>query len=202
MSRRRGPKQRHNRRFGVAIFEPGKAFERKPYIPGQHGRRVRRKISDYSTGLIEKQKLRLMYGLTEKQFRLTFKESKRRDGVTGDNLMQMLERRLDNVVYKLGMSRSRDAARQFVNHGHIKVNGIKVDIASFQCSEGDVIEVRERTSSRQLATRNLDGIQYKAPPAWLAVEADALRGTVNRMPSSEELDAGVNVQLIVEFYSR
>lgn len=202
MSRNTGPKQRHNRRFGMAIFAPGKAFERKPYIPGQHGRKVRRKTSDYSIGLIEKQKLRLMYGLTEKQFRLTFKEAKRRGGVTGDNFLQMLESRLDNVVYKLGMGRSREATRQFVNHGHVKVNGHKVDIASYQCSEGDIVEVREKTSSRQLATRSLDGIQYKAPPAWLTIEADALRGTVNRLPSKEELDAGVNVQLVVEFYSR
>ena len=144
-----------------------------------------------------------MYGLTEKQFRRAFAEAKRRQGVTGDNFVQILETRLDNVIYNLGFAKSRQAARQFVCHGHITVNGQKVDIPSFAVNAGDEIEVRERSSSRQLATRNLEENQYKVVPAWLALQVDALKGTVSRLPEGEdELNPGVNVQLIVEFYSR
>lgn len=203
MSRYTGPTTRINRRFSQAIFNTTKAFERKPYLPGQHGPRLRRKASEYGTGLNEKQKLRYMYGLTEKQFRRAFTEAKRRTGVTGDNFVQILETRLDNVIYNLGFAKSRQAARQFVCHGHIAVNGQKVDIPSFAVSAGDEIEVRERSSSRQLATRNLEENQYKVVPAWLALQVDALKGTVVRLPEGEEeLNPGVNVQLIVEFYSR
>lgn len=202
MSRYTGPKARINRKFKMAIFGATKASERKPYPPGQHGPRLRRKESGYSIGLNEKQKLRYMYGLTEKQFRLAFGRAKRKDGVTGNNFLQILDSRLDNVVYLLGFARTRRASRQFVNHGHISVNGHKVDIPSFECSSGDIIEVREGTSSKQLATRNLDGSQYRAIPAWLSVEPDLLKGTVNRLPSAEELQKDINVQLIVEFYSR
>lgn len=202
MARYKGPKTRINRRFGMAIFPANKASERKPYPPGQHGPRLRRKFSEYALGLNEKQKLRYMYGLNEKQFRLAFDRAKRKGGVTGDNFLQILDVRLDNVVYLLGFARTRRAARQFVNHGHIKVNGHKVDIPSYECSPSDIIEVREGTSSRQLATRSLDGSQYRAVAAWLAVEADALKGTVSRLPSPEELQQDINVQLIVEFYSR
>ena len=156
MSRYTGPTTRINRRFSQAIFAPTKAFERKPHLPGQHGPRLRRKLSDYAIGLNEKQKLRYMYGMTEKQFRLTFERAKSKRGVTGEIFLQMLECRLDNVVYRLGLAKSRAAARQFVGHGHIVVNGKKTDIASFSVKEGDEIEVRERTSSRQLATQSLE----------------------------------------------
>ncbi len=202
MARYTGPTTRINRRFGQAIFAPSKAFERKPHPPGIHGPRLRRKVSDYSLGLNEKQKLRYMFGLTEKQFRLTFDKAKRKRGVTGENFLQLLETRLDNVVYQLGLARSRQAARQFVSHGHIRVNSHKVDIPSYEVKPGDVIEVRDRTSSRQLATRCLDETQYRTVPAWLGMERDALRGTVNRLPSPEEMEQGINLQVIVEFYSR
>jgi small subunit ribosomal protein S4 len=202
MARYTGPTTRINRRFGQAIFAPSKAFERKPHLPGIHGPRLRRRVSDYSTGLNEKQKLRYMFGLTEKQFRLTFDKAKRKRGVTGENFLQLLEIRLDNVVYQLGFARSRQAARQFVNHGHIRVNGQKVDIASYEVNPGDVIEVRERTSSRQLATRCLDETQYRVVPAWLTIDRDGLRGTVNRLPDISEMEQGINLQVIVEFYSR
>ena len=197
------PKTKVNRRFGHPIFAAKKAMERKPYFPGQHGpKNKRRKETPYSKGLIQKQMLRLMYGLQEKQFRNAFDKAKRQKGVTGEIFMSMLETRLDNVVYRLGFGRSRFAARQFVNHGHILVNGQKVDIPSYQCAAGDVVTVKDRTSSKQFATRSLDGIQYRMPPAWLSIEADALKGTVNRMPTPEELQSPVNVQLIVQFYSR
>ena len=202
MSRYTGPTSRINRRFSQAIFAPTKAFERKPHLPGQHGPRLRRKLSDYAIGLNEKQKLRYMYGMTEKQFRLTFGRAKSKRGVTGEIFLQMLECRLDNVVYRLGLAKSRAAARQFVGHGHIVVNGKKTDIASFSVKEGDEIEVRERTSSRQLATQSLEGSQARIVPEWLNLNTDSLKATVNRIPSVDETEQSINVQLIVEYYSR
>ena len=202
MSRYTGPTTRINRRFSQAIFAPTKAFERKPHLPGQHGPRLRRKLSDYAIGLNEKQKLRYMYGMTEKQFRLTFERAKSKRGVTGEIFLQMLECRLDNVVYRLGLAKSRAAARQFVGHGHIVVNGKKTDIASFSVKEGDEIEVRERTSSRQLATQSLEGSQARIVPEWLNLNIDSLKATVNRIPSVDETEQSINVQLIVEYYSR
>ncbi|MBT4757476.1 MAG: 30S ribosomal protein S4 [Opitutae bacterium] len=202
MSRYTGPTTRINRRFGQAIFAPTKAFERKPHPPGQHGPRLRRKFSEYAVGLNEKQKLRFMYGITEKQFRLTFEKAKNTRGVTGEIFLQMLETRLDSVIYRLGFAKSRAGARQFVGHGHICVNGQKTDIASFIVKEGDEIEVRERTSSRQLATRSMEESQGRTVPEWLTLNADALKATINRLPSTEETENSINVQLIVEFYSR
>jgi small subunit ribosomal protein S4 len=202
MSRYTGPTTRINRRFGMAIFPANKSFERRTYPPGQHGPSFRRKVSDYGAGLLEKQKLRMMYGLTEKQFRNLFQKAKRKQGITGDNFLSYLETRLDNVVYRLGFAKTRKSARQFVNHGHLLINGHKVDIPSYQVSVGDDITVREKTSSRQVATRNLDGSQYNNTPPWLEVKADSLQGTVSRMPQSDELEQSINVQLVVEFYSR
>ena len=186
----------------MAIFPANKAFERRTYPPGQHGPNFRRKVSDYGEGLVEKQKLRMMYGLTEKQFRNLFERAKRKQGVTGEVFLTLLETRLDNVIYRLGFAKTRQAARQFVNHGHLLVNGKKVDIPSYQVSAGDEIGVREKTSSRQVATRNLEGSQYHNNPAWVEVNADSLQGTVTRLPEAEELDQSVNVQLVGEFYSR
>ena len=202
MSRYTGPTTRINRRFGMAVFPANKSCERRTYPPGQHGPSYRRKVSDYGEGLIEKQKLRMMYGLTEKQFRNMFERAKRKKGVTGEVFLTMLEVRLDNVVYRLGLAKTRRAARQFVNHGLILVNGVKTDIPSFQVSVGDEIGVREKTSSRQLATRNLEGSQYHPSPPWLEINADSLQGTVSREPQLDELEQSVNVQLVVEFYSR
>jgi small subunit ribosomal protein S4 len=202
MSRYTGPTTRINRRFGMAIFPANKSFERRTYPPGQHGPSFRRKVSDYGAGLLEKQKLRMMYGLTEKQFRNLFQKAKRKQGITGDNFLSYLETRLDNVVYRLGFAKTRKSARQFVNHGHLLINGHKVDIPSYQVSVGDDITVREKTSSRQVATRNLDGSQYNNTPPWLEVKADSLQGTVSRMPQADELEQSINVQLVVEFYSR
>ncbi len=202
MSRYTGPTTRINRRFSQAIFAPTKAFERKPHPPGQHGPRLRRKLSEYAIGLNEKQKLRFMYGMTEKQFRLTFEKAKNTRGVTGEIFLQMLETRLDSVIYRLGLAKSRAAARQFVAHGHIAVNGKKTDIPSFIVKEGDEIEVRERSSSRQLATRCMEESQSRTVPEWLTLNADALKATINRLPSEDETEDTINVQLIVEYYSR
>ena len=202
MSRYTGPTTRINRRFGMAIFPANKSFERRTYPPGQHGPSFRRKVSDYSAGLLEKQKLRMMYGLTEKQFRNLFQKAKRKQGITGETFLSSLETRLDNVVYRLGFAKTRKSARQFVNHGHLLVNGHKVDIPSYQVSVGDDLTVREKSSSRQVATRNLDGSQYNNTPPWLEVKADSLQGTVTRLPQADELEKSINVQLVVEFYSR
>lgn len=202
MSRYTGPTTRINRRFGMAIFPANKSFERRTYPPGQHGPNFRRKISDYSAGLLEKQKLRFMYGLTEKQFRNLFLKAKRKQGITGDNFLSLLETRLDNVVYRLGFAKTRKAARQFVNHGHILINGKKVDIPSYQVSVGEDLTVREKTSSRQVATRNLDGSQYHSTPPWLEAKVDSLQGVVSRMPQPDELEQSINIQLVVEYYSR
>ena len=202
MSRYTGPSARINRRFGQSIFPTAKVRDHKNHPPGIHGPRLRRKNSDYSVGLNEKQKLRYMFGLTEKQFRLTFERAKRIRGITGQIFLQLLETRLDNVVYQAGFSRTRRAARQLVNHGHVSVNGKKVDIPSYTTKPGDVIEIRQRPSSRQLATRGVEESQFRTPPAWLAVESDSLKATVSRAPIPEEMEQSVNVQLIVEFYSR
>ena len=202
MARYTGPTTRLSRRFGQPIFGSNKSFEKKNYPPGIHGPRRRRKMSEYAVGLNEKQKLRFAYGLTEKQFRRTFEQAKRERGVTGERFLELLERRLDNVIYLLGFARSRKASRQFVNHGHIKVNGQKVDIPSFVVSEGDEIEVRDATSSRQLATRCLEETRMRVVPAWLTVQEDSLKGSVTRLPSRDEIEPIVNEQLIVEFYSR
>jgi len=202
MARYTGPTTRINRRFGMSIFPPNKAQDRKPHPPGQHGPRLRRKQSEFSIGLNEKQKLRYTYGLTEKQFRKIFEKAKSTRGVTGEVFLQMLESRLDAVIYSIGFAKTRRAARQFVTHGHVKINGHKVDIPSFKVSAGDVIEVKEATSSRQLATRALEDSRIRTVPNWITRNEDALTATVSREPTSEDIESPVNVQLIVEFYSR
>jgi len=202
MARYTGPTTRISRRFGQPIFGSNKSLEKRGYPPGQHGPRLRRKNSDYAIGLGEKQKLRFMYGLMEKQFRRTFDQAKNQRGVTGTIFLQLLETRLDSIVYNLGYAKSRSAARQFVNHGHIRVNGGKVDIPSYQVQPGDEIEVRNATSSRQLATRNMDVTRLRNVPEWMTRNDEAFRGTVNRLPNREELEQSINEQIIVEFYSR
>jgi len=186
----------------MSIFPPNKAQDRKPHPPGQHGPRLRRKPSDYSLGLNEKQKLRYLYGLTEKQFRRTFQRAKNKRGVTGEIFVRMLETRLDSVIYSTGFAKTRRQARQFVSHGHVKVNGRKVDVPSFSVSSGDSIEVKGSTSSRQLATRSLEDTRVRNVPLWLTRNEDALTATVNREPTADDIETGINVQLIVEFYSR
>lgn len=203
MARYTGPATRINRKFGMSVFPASKAQERKPHPPGQHGPRLRRnKQSEYSIGLAEKQKLRYMYGMTEKQFRRSFETARNKIGVTWQIFVQLLERRLDSTIYAAGFAKTRRQARQFVAHGHIKVNGRKTDIPSFQVSAGDVIEVRESTSSRQLATRAIEDTRVRTVPLWMTRNEDQLTTTVNRLPTSDDVETGVNVQAIVEFYSR
>ena len=202
MARYLGPTTRISRRFGQLILGSGKALERRNYPPGQHGPKSRRKFSEYAVGLNEKQKLRYIYGLLERQFRRVFEIAKRERGITGERFLQLLETRLDSVIFLLGFAKTRAAARQFVNHGHIRVNGHKVDIASYNVQAGDEIEVKNTPGSRQLATRCLEENRARNVPGWLALNAEAFKAIVNRLPNRDEMEPGVNEQLIVEFYSR
>jgi small subunit ribosomal protein S4 len=202
MARYTGPRTKKSRRYGVALFGPHKALERRNYPPGVHGDKGRRKQSEYATALGEKQKLRIMYGLLERQFRRYYEIALNRRGVTGEILLQLLETRLDNVVFRLGMANSRRAARQMVNHGHIAVNGRKVTIASYITKVGDVVEVRGNAVSRQLATRGLAAMQIVTVPEWLLIDKDNFKGEVKRIPTREEIAPIVNEQLIIELYSR
>ncbi|HEX9783590.1 MAG TPA: 30S ribosomal protein S4 [Opitutaceae bacterium] len=202
MARYTGPTTRISRRFGQPIFGPSKALEKRSYPPGVHGPRSRRKNSEYAIGLMEKQKLRYMYGLLERQFRRIFAIAKNERGVTGERFMQLLETRLDSVVYLLGFARTRRASRQFVNHGHIRVNGRKVDIPSYQLKESDEITVKDSSNARQLATRCMEETRVRNVPPWLTRHDDAMRGVVERLPVRDEMDPTINDQLIVEFYSR
>ena len=203
MARYTGPKDKISRRFGVAIFGPSKALERRSFGPGQHGARSgRKKQSDYSVALNEKQKLRYQYGVLEKQFRRFFEEASRRRGVTGEILLQMLECRLDNVVYRLGLANSRNAARQYVSHGHVTVNGKKLNVPSAQVKPGDVVAMKQAARAQQMGLRSLDLTQAIVVPDWLTQDRDKLGGKVNRLPSREEIDPIVNEQLVVELYSR
>ncbi len=203
MARYTGPKQRISRRYGVPIFGTSKTLERRNFPPGVHGARAgRRKKSDYAVALAEKQKLRFQYGILERQFRRYFEEAQRRLGVTGSILLQLLESRLDNIVFRFGFANSRDAARQFVNHGHVLVNGKRVDIPSYQVRAGDEIGIRDSPRSQQLVNRMLDLTQAVPVPDWVTVDRDNFKGVVNRIPSREEIDPIVNEQLVVELYSR
>lgn len=202
MARYTGPSTRLSRRFNTPLFGATKAYERRPYPPGQHGPKLRRKLSEYAVGLNEKQKLRYTYGLLERQFRRLFETAKRERGVTGERFLQLLETRLDSVVYLLGFAKSRAAARQLVGHGHIRVNGHKVDIASYSVQVGDEIEVRAAAASRQLVTKNLEESRARSVPGWLTLNAEAFKAVVNRLPTREEMVPEINEQLIVEFYSR
>jgi small subunit ribosomal protein S4 len=203
MARYTGPKSKVSRRYGVALFGPSKALERKNYPPGMHGPKgSRRKLSDYAVALAEKQKLRYQYGLLERQFRRYFQTARTRRGVTGEILLQLLETRLDNVIYRLGFANSRSSARQMVSHGHVAVNGRKVNIASCNLKPGDKITVKDKPGSRRLAARNIEIAQIQPVPDWLEVDKENFQGSVARIPTREEIAPIVNEQLIVELYSR
>ncbi len=208
MARYTGPVCRLCRRENMKLYLKGErcysdkcAYERRSYAPGQHGR-LRSKMSDYGIRLREKQKLKRMYGLCEKQFKRYFKEADRQKGVTGTNFLILLERRLDNTVYRLGFAQSRAQARQLVRHGHILVNGKRVDIPSYLLKPGDVISVREK--SRQLALINeaLEAVPRRGVPPWLELRKEEYEGVFKSYPTREEMNIPVQEQLIVEFYSK
>lgn len=204
MSRYTGPKARVSRRLGTNIWgTKGEtiALDRRPYPPGEHGRSRRRgNVSEYLLQLQEKQKARHTYGLTERQFRNIFTEASRRQGVTGDNMLRFLELRLDNVVYRAGWGATRPQSRQFVNHGHVNVNGRRVTIPSYRVRKGDVIELREKARSFTVVQWNSDVLD-RTPPAWLDQRGE-FQITVRELPLREQIDIPVREQLIVELYSK
>lgn len=201
MARYRGPKQKRARRFKEAIFGPSKALERKPYGPGQHGRSRHAKKSEYAIQLDEKQKAKYTYGLLERQFRTLFKKANAKQGVTGEILLQFLESRLDNTVYRLGFARTRRQARQLILHRHIAVNGILVNIPSYAMRPGDVITLRPKSrdlSAVQDALTNANRKKY----SWLEMDRKLLTGKFLNVPEIQEIPENINVQLIVELYSK
>jgi small subunit ribosomal protein S4 len=202
MARYTGPRVRISRRFGIPIFGPTKYLERRNYGPGVHGPKSRRKTTEYGEALIEKQKLRYYYGLMEKQFRGVYEKALRRRGITGEQMLQILETRLDSVVFQLGFANTRAAARQMVNHGHITVNGRKAAIASFALKVNDIISVKNNNVSKQLATKGLEVAASRAVPDWLSLNKEELKGVVMRIPTRDEIQPIANEQAVVEFYSR
>lgn len=199
MSRYTGPKFKLSRRLGISLSGTGKELKR-PFPPGQHGASQRRKLSGYGMQLQEKQKLRHMYGLSEKQFRNLFDKATKMQGIAGENFMILLERRLDNLVYRLGFSNSRAGARQLVAHGHVTVNGRKVDIPSYLVSPGEVIGLRERSRGLKVIKEARENNNFI--PAYLDFNEQAMEGTLTRLPERSELPPEINEQEIVEFYSR
>ncbi len=202
MARYRGPKSKIARKFGEPIFGPDKVFEHKNYPPGMHGASARRrKVSEYGLQLKEKQKAKYTYGVLEKQFRNLFEKASSAKGVTGEVLLQMLESRLDNVVFRLGIAKSRAAARQFVSHKHIVVNGKVTNIPSFQVKPGDIVGVRERSKSMEEITDSLNS-RRSAQYEWLEWDGDNFAGKFLNLPEREEIPENIKEQLIVELYSK
>lgn len=201
MARYRGPKQKIARRFKEPIFGPSTALERKPYGPGQHGRSRYTRKSEYAVQLDEKQKAKYTYGLLEKQFRNLYKRATRQEGVTGELFLQLLESRLDNVVFRLGLARTRRQARQLVSHKHIVVNGQVVNIPSYQVKPGDIITVRPKSRDLELINEALESYsvsKYK----WLETDKKSKSGKFLNLPVMEEIPENINVQLIIELYSK
>ncbi len=208
MARYTGSKCRLCRREGTKLFLRGDrcytdkcAYERRPYAPGQHGRR-RKKSSDYEIQLREKQKVKRLYGVLEAQFRRYFQIAEAKKGVTGTNLLRILELRLDNVVYRLGFAQSRNQARQLVKHGHFLVNGRKVDIPSFQVRVGDEIVVKEKSRNLAIIQESQEAIARRAVPGWLELNAQEYKGVVKALPEREDITFPINENLIVELYSK
>lgn len=208
MAKYRGPVCRLCRREGVKLFLKGSrcmtekcAIERRSYPPGQHGQ-GRQRVSEYSAQLREKQKLKRIYGLQERQFRGMFDMAERRKGITGEQLLKLLECRLDNVVYRLGFACSRREARQLVNHGHFLVNGKKTDVPAYHVKVGDVVEVRQRSRGVASIVAALDAVESRGIPAWLELDRAAFKGTVKAVPTKDDITLPVNEQMVVELYSR
>lgn len=202
MARYTGPRTRRSRRVGQLLDEnKAKYYDRRPYPPGEHGRR-RIRETDYLIQLREKQKMRQIYGVLEKQFRRYYREAARSKGITGDTLLQFLECRLDNVVYRAGLARTRPQARQLVNHGHFRVNNRKVDIPSYRVRAGDVVTVKDRSRDSIVIRQALDTLGERTRPGWLEVTPEDRRITVLDVPNRSQIDTEVQEQLVVELYSK
>ena len=200
MSRYTGPAYKKSRKLGFSCLENGKELARRPYAPGIHGTSRRRKLSEYGIQLEEKQKLRFMYGLSEKQFARTFERAGKMSGIHGENLLKLLESRLDNIVYRMGLANTRRGARQLVNHGHITVNGKSVNIPSYTVKPGDVISVKEKSLNHPAMKQALENVVARAK--FVEFDANKMTGTYVRYPERSELNADVNESLVVEFYNR
>lgn len=200
MARYTGSIYRKSRRLGFSVLETGQELGRKPYAPGQHGQDRRKKLSNYGEQLQEKQKVRFMYGINEKQFRKIFDEASKIKGVHGENFLKLLESRLDNLVYRIGFSTTRKGARQLVNHGHITVNGKKVDIPSYRCKVGDVISIKESDREMAIVRSSLEAMKNRLE--FITYDEAKMSATFVRLPERNELNADINESLIVEFYNR
>lgn len=200
MARYTGPSYRKSRRLGFSILETGKELSRKPSIPGEHGQSRQKKLSNYGIQLQEKQKVRFMYGLTEKQFKRTFEAAGKLKGVHGEDLLKLLESRLDNLVYRIGFASTRKGARQLVNHGHITVNGKKVDIPSYRCKPGDVIAVKENDREMKTIKEALEARHNRVE--FISYDENKMAGTFVRLPERSELNSEIDEALIVEYYNR
>ncbi|WP_270648411.1 30S ribosomal protein S4 [Limosilactobacillus mucosae] len=201
MSRYTGPSWRVSRRLGMSLSGTGKELARRNYAPGDHGNDRRGRLSEYGMQLREKQKLRYMYGMTERQFRNLFKRAgKIKEGTHGTNFMILLERRLDNMVYRLGLATTRRQARQLVNHGHITVDGKRVDIPSFEVKVGQVISVRDKSKNLDVIKNAIEAVV--ARPSYVEFDADKLEGKLVRLPEREDMNADIDEALIVEFYNK
>ena len=201
MARYIGPKSRIARRFGEAIFGPDKVLDKRNYAPGQHGVNRRKKMSEYGTQLAEKQKAKYTYGVLERQFRLLFAQASRIKGITGEILLQLLESRLDNIVYRLGIAPTRAAARQLVSHCHITVNGKVVNIPSYEVKPGQVVAVREKAKSLEVIAASLDGFNH-SKYSWLEWNEAEKAGKYLNIPQREDIPENIKEQLIVELYSK
>ncbi|ALA54321.1 30S ribosomal protein S4 [Shouchella clausii] len=200
MSRYTGPSWKLSRRLGVSLSGTGKELAKRPYAPGQHGPNQRKKLSEYALQLHEKQKLRHMYGVNERQFLRTFNDAGKMNGIHGENFMILLESRLDNLVYRMGLARTRRAARQLVNHGHVLVDGSRVDIPSYRVKPGQTIGLRERSRNLTVVKEALDVNDFT--PGYVSFDEEKLEGTYTRYPERSELPAEITEALIVEWYSR
>ena len=200
MARYTGPSYKQARRVGFSISETGKELARRPYGPGQHGAERKGKSSDYGTQLKEKQKLRFMYGVNERQFHKTFLEAEKMQGIHGTNFLRLLESRLDNLVYRIGFASTRRAARQLVNHGHVTVNGKKVDIPSYRVKVGDVIAMKEDDKNLKVVAEALSKVTKRVE--FINYDENKMEATYVRMPERNELNADINEALIVEFYDK
>lgn len=200
MSRYTKSSYRKSRRLGFSTLETGKELARKPYAPGIHGQKRAKKLSDYGVQLQEKQKIRFMYGLSEKQFRKTFDEAAKMKGVHGENFLKLLESRLDNIVYRIGFSTTRRGARQLVNHGHITVNGKKVDIPSYRCKVGDIISLKDGDKELAIVKSSLESLGKRVE--FIKYDDKKMEATYLRYPERSELNADINESLVVEFYNR
>lgn len=200
MARYTGPTYKRSRRVGISTLETGKELVKKPYGPGQHGNDRKGKLSNYGIQLKEKQKLKFIYGINEKQLKKLFEKAAKLKGIHGENFLRLLESRLDNIVYRMGLSNTRNGARQLVNHGHINVNGKRVDIPSFQVKPGDIISVRENSKEHKAMKESLEKINKTVD--YVSFDKAKLEGTYIRLPERSELTTDVNESLVVEYYNK